>query len=265
MQKVLKKSVFLYLLFLINYVHAFENPAKPGISNDDNIGPVLEYQLPSWNRYSVPLIFDLNSSKQYSEVSDVNDFTKSNIIFNIVPGFHYFKKNKDYYNQTHIEDNTEYISKLNFSYSVNKYIYNSVFIFFNPALGHENQYWKWERDQNNNNINDKGIYLETKPELEIGIGFGRIRNVTPIIRALRFKDRYESLNPDKTINNEEVQKVAQFISQRNQYNAFYSRPEKYFWRDFSNIIPDKLNTITIDDAFYLAESLSDNMPIRNEG
>ena len=103
----------------------------------------------------------------------------------------------------------------------------------------------------------------------IGTGFGKLRNVTPVVSAIRFQERLKQLNlikadlPDNVIEN-----LARQFSRRVYYFQVHNRAEKYFWKDIENTLTN--NGISLDglnmfaDA-YLRESINELRFLREEG
>ncbi len=67
--------------------------------------------------------------------------------------------------------------------------------------------------------------------VRVGIGMGRVRIVTPVIRALRVRERLHAV-PQTRLSDEQVQTAARQLARRPGYESVYDRPDKFFWRDF---------------------------------
>ncbi|OAN62990.1 hypothetical protein A8B79_01825 [Balneola sp. EhC07] len=98
----------------------------------------------------------------------------------------------------------------------------------------------------------------------LGIGFGRIRNVTPIIRAIRFNERYKELESNSLSGNE-IQNTADSFTRIQGYRRTTDRFQKYFWDDINNGLNGKLDQIGAFDLFYLNDVFDENLGSRFEG
>jgi Tat protein secretion system quality control protein TatD with DNase activity len=63
-----------------------------------------------------------------------------------------------------------------------------------------------------------------------GIGIGRSRDVTPLIRAQRLSERLEALGRPP-LSAHQVQQVAQVLAREEGYRIVFDRPDRSFWRD----------------------------------
>ena len=99
----------------------------------------------------------------------------------------------------------------------------------------------------------------------LGIGFGRLRDVTPVIRALRVRERLNELGRGNVLSSENVQAAAQQFARRPGYAPVYDRSDKYFWNDFFSGIESRSSELLAYESFYLAESLVEQVARRQEG
>lgn len=97
-----------------------------------------------------------------------------------------------------------------------------------------------------------------------GIGFGRIRNVTPILRALRLNERYKALG-NSSISKQDIEFSSVQFTRYQGYQRTYDRPLKYFWNDLNNGIQGKLSSLSAFDIFYLNDLFNENLGSRFEG
>jgi len=97
----------------------------------------------------------------------------------------------------------------------------------------------------------------------LGIGVGRVRVVTPVIRALRVRERLRTVGAGVSVSDDEVQAAARQLARRPGYQAIYDRPDKYFWRDFFEAA--ELSGRSPFEAFYVADVLREPVGVRREG
>lgn len=112
------------------------------------------------------------------------------------------------------------------------------------------------------NENEFYRYISFRPQL--GIGFGRVRNVAPQIRAIRLKERYQEISDQSFTNNEIIESAEQF-TRIQQYKSTRDRHQKYFWSDMNELLSGKLDEVFAYDLFYLNDVLNENLGQRYEG
>lgn len=106
-------------------------------------------------------------------------------------------------------------------------------------------------------------------EFEIGIGTGKIRDVTSVITALRFEERLKQVNLlSNSFSDDQISSLAQQFSLTSYYNSVYDRSEKYFWDDMQKKLDSfgvNLSQTSLHSQFYVYESLNELKFRRNEG
>ncbi|MFB6273299.1 MAG: hypothetical protein ABEL51_10445 [Salinibacter sp.] len=105
--------------------------------------------------------------------------------------------------------------------------------------------------------------LDGRGSGRVGIGVGRVRVVTPVIRALRVRERLRTVTPGTSVSDDEVQAAARQLARRPGYQAVYDRPDKYFWRDFFERAG--LSDQSPFETFYVADVLREPVGVRREG
>ncbi len=131
------------------------------------------------------------------------------------------------------------------------------------SASYRNNYNKSDVDQGQTQ-NYKSFSRNLRLIPSVGIGFGRLRNVTPVLRALRMNERYKALG-NSSLNNDEIIYAAKQFTQYSSYNRIYDRPLKYFWEDMNTGVNQKLDGIGIFDTFYLNDVFDENLGSRFEG
>ncbi len=101
--------------------------------------------------------------------------------------------------------------------------------------------------------------------ISIGFGFGRLRNVNPMIRSLRFNERLNALNTTESMNDADRFAAAEQFTRFNGYQQIYDRPEKYFWDDMNQAISPELMSLPPFDLFYLTDTMNETIGARREG
>lgn len=95
----------------------------------------------------------------------------------------------------------------------------------------------------------------------LGMGFGRVRNVTPVIRALRLNERLKTINKDAEFDQSQIDQVAVEFSKYHSYQKIYDYPDKYFWNSLSANLPD----LTPFESHYLNDIFNEITGERLEG
>ncbi len=125
-------------------------------------------------------------------------------------------------------------------------------------------------DYSANNYSDS--FLGTKTQnysLATGIGYGRMRDVTPVVSAIRLQQKLKQLSIiNDDLNGNAITEIAGQFSRQGYYSSVYSRPDKYFWDDMEKTL--NKNNISIDGinqygSSYLREIPNEIRFARNEG
>ncbi|NET34101.1 MAG: hypothetical protein F6K19_19105 [Cyanothece sp. SIO1E1] len=99
---------------------------------------------------------------------------------------------------------------------------------------------------------------------ELGIGFGRIRNITPVLRAIRLNERLKSVSGNH-LSDEEIYSTSEQFTRYQAYTRTYDRPLKYFWGDLDDLISNKISDLPAFDQFYLNDVFNESYGLRLEG
>ncbi len=132
------------------------------------------------------------------------------------------------------------------------------------------QNWYYEENEYENktpNMERKQQYIQRtlQPEFRIGIGFGRVRNVNPLFRALGFNEIYQSISGEATLNQKELEDLARFFARRTDYFNTFDRPSKYFWADMPSSVEQKLRKLAPWQLMYLTDTWRQIVGTRYEG
>jgi hypothetical protein len=117
-----------------------------------------------------------------------------------------------------------------------------------------------------------GSYSNTKSQnysVSLGLGIGKLRNVTPVVTAIRFQERMKQLG---MINNNLSDKVIEGLADQFYKQPYYSdihvRADKYFWQGIDNVLSeDGVSTqgLNMYAAAYLQEAVNELRFFRQEG
>ncbi|RJP67416.1 MAG: hypothetical protein C4539_10195 [Ignavibacteriales bacterium] len=103
----------------------------------------------------------------------------------------------------------------------------------------------------------------------MGIGWGRLRNVTPVVSAIRFQERLKQINLlNNDLNTNTIESLAEQFSRQSYYSRVYNRDAKYFWQDIEKTLYENgvsLSGLNMYGSNYLMESLNEIRFSRYEG
>lgn len=127
----------------------------------------------------------------------------------------------------------------------------------------KNQHYE-NYDYSNMSKRNRQSYL-----IQLGLGIGRLRNITPLIEAIRLRNRLELLTSktDK-INDDVLLSLAKSISKRSAYNEVYDRADKYYWQEIQETLNKRdinLNGLNQYASSYLREVFDELKFMRYEG
>lgn len=161
-------------------------------------------------------------------------------------------------------DDSRYSLSVDGDGTYRRYVRESVFVFGRGVgrVGYQNS-----RDQSRPNGDEAGRQQSTDIDIQqvrIGVGVGRVRVVTPVVRALRIRERLRTVGTGASMTDADVQAAARQLARRPGYEAVYDRPDKSFWRDLFSKIGATEGTSPFD-AFYVADVLREPVGVRREG
>jgi len=96
------------------------------------------------------------------------------------------------------------------------------------------------------------------------VGWGRARDVTPLIRAQRLSERLIALDRPP-LTSDQVQQIARVLATEQGYRTVFDRPERSFWRDVLEPMLDQENPLSPYEIFYLRDVLAEDIGPRREG
>ncbi len=262
----------------------------------DGLDPSLfeKYRVPVINYRSIYLNtrFNYNSIVHNSNNNfESNDRLYENYQFQLQPVFNcsYESEEKEYgfvgnvrlignsrLNKWEYEPNVNKNHVISYSYQINLspkviyYVQNSDY-FFSSSLNAEILIDRSdEKYSNNGDTNAEFVkYDNQEYEIEIGFGYGKIRNVTPLVQAARFQNRLMVLNKlNNRFNDETMLALAQQFSKSAAYNTVYDRVDKFFWNDIESILNNNgisLNELNQYSNSYIREVENELKFLRYEG
>lgn len=96
------------------------------------------------------------------------------------------------------------------------------------------------------------------------LGIGRLRDITPLIRAARLSERLEALGrpglaPDR------IRLVAEALARESGYRMVFDRQDRQLWRDVLEPALEGQEPLDPYEIMYLSEILAEDLGFRREG
>ena len=163
----------------------------------------------------------------------------------------------------------DYSIVINLSSTYRRY-FNSGNIFYSLSP-HINAYMNQSKTEVISGTS-AGNYINRKTQeysISLGTGIGKLRDVTPVVVAVRFQERMKQLGLiNQNLNENTIEDLAMQFYKRVYYNDIYSRPDKYFWQGIDKVL-DKdgisIQGLNMYADAYLREAMSEVRFFRQEG
>lgn len=256
-----------------------------GFSDPDNIQPLLDYRLPEWGYTNFYLDFSLDGNtdrtylKQAEHISTENEFAiqLSPVYYRLYSSESHkssysFQSEMDYFSNksndfgNNKESATNYNLELGFHLDEKFFLKDSDLFLTGQGNASFDQVKTEEGVNPNNNFLDRWEFVRNfETFLAIGVGYGRLRTVNPVIRSLRLGERLNTLNSGRYMSNEDYISAAEQFSKFNGYQDVYDRPQKYFWEDMDEMISPNLSDLNPFDLLYLTDTTLETIGSRREG
>ncbi len=282
----IKKIMLCLFLFAVG-MYAQESV---GFKDPNDIKPLLDYRLPDWGYNVFRLSLDLNGSDNSSKQRGYERNANNNSL-NLVPRVKIYRESEKQILTLNgsvgisrkTESNTSISILPDSIYSKSNYkqysvAYNFVVNWNYYLKGRHFLDLKLNVNQKYEEVKGKSLYqyrsvgqsrssktVQQRVETYslLGYGFGRVRDVTHTIRAMRFRERARVVGIDALDDPKAVYKIAELLSKYSSYRTVYDRSQKYFWRDYYELFSD----LEFDayKHYYIADALSENIGSRFEG
>ncbi|MCL4540092.1 MAG: hypothetical protein M1378_10945 [Bacteroidetes bacterium] len=174
------------------------------------------------------------------------------------PPSYYSKNYSDGVNLTASETYRNYLQKGDMFYSVGS----------NAQLNTYDHYTDSPTSDSTRHV----VYTGTKNQnytLSLGIGWGKMRNVTPVVSAIRFQQRLKQLNLlNGDLSETTIEDLAQQFYRQGYFSNVHVRPDKFFWQDVQNTL--SRDGVSLDGLNQYADSYIREVPnelrfMRDEG
>ena len=279
------KNCLSILLLAVCWVNA---QTSIDFQNPENVAPISAYRLPDWSCSTLHVsgsgsidgmknstgAGSLASTRQNNAglaASGLYSFFRENekqllsVSARLYPQLQYTSVIKNYkFERPSQFDSDLKVASLQFGMSWQRYVRNRH--FFEIELTTNLRTMRKNATEEQPGLiykTDKSISDDMLADVKLGYGFGRIRNVTPVIRALRLRERLHALDYGIVLDDQDIEKMAQHLAKFSGYAAVYDRADKYFWRDFAAIA--HIDQIAPYEQFFLQDALSENIGQRYQG
>lgn len=257
-----------------------------GFSDPDRIEPLLDYRLPAWGYSTFYWDFNLNGNRQVSDFDNNNRSLSEQYNVRLAPVYFRFHESEqrsgtfslspqlffqggssesDSNNTERSERNLQIGITTNLTET--NYRNNSdLFFRYNLSGAFFQQDSRDERfGFDASDIDNRSFSRRFNPRAEVGVGYGRLRNVTPMIRALRLDERLQALAPGQRLSSSDLISASQQFTRQQGYSKLYDRPAKHFWDDMDSRISTDLSTMNAFDLLYLTDTSAELTGQRREG
>jgi hypothetical protein len=254
-----------------------------------------------FSAYRIPDVklhaFDINSQFSFSSqksISGNNDFNSDQYYYNtnlsLGPSFYFLNQTDDKiitlngstdgtytnnYNKFrspgyYAEDSNKRINyelSIYLSGDVKNYLCSSSDYYYSAKANARIQMSQLNESGNSNNVFQMNKYQNY--DLYFGIGWGRLRNVTPVVFAIRMQERLKLLNViDKDLDRVAVERLAEQFANSGYLFRIHDRESKYYWKEIEEVLSNNgisLKNVNQYGTSYLMETPGEIRFQRYEG
>lgn len=279
----MKKLLFFLFISLFS-VSALTAQERVGFSDPEFIQPLLDYRLPAWGYQNLLIDATLNGNLQrrnrdYGSTID-NEFSGefsplytryreseervSTFILNPLLAFE-----RQEWEYSRGQEQLDHTLQFDTSWKLQEQWYRegSDLFLFGQSTGEFSQTTMRDEEfsQNTMTTDVRELRRRFNTTFSVGIGYGRLRNVNPMIRSLRLNERLQSLQTGQALEPADLHQAARHFTRYNGYQQNFDRPQKQFWRDLDPLLSADLSALDPFDLLYLTDVTSEAIGQRSEG
>ncbi len=263
---------------------------KSGITAE-NKHLLYNYRLPDWG-YSKALIeFELRGSgyhyNEYVNLSTVNE----NYSYLLLPSYsrYYEGEKKIYFQYAELSNDYSYEQRkdktpltriitdkrkelrLSLGNSIKSYLNKSLYTHLKSDNYFDYYDSKYSVQQGSSNSTATMVFKNNSfsrrynTRLNLGIGLGRLRNITPIITALRFNERLTLLTGKNHLDEADIMALSELFTKANGFYSTYDRSQKYFYAMLPDSVKNTLKNLSPWQFLYLTEVTQEIIGDRRQG
>jgi len=161
--------------------------------------------------------------------------------------------------------------RLNFGNNINKYFSDTYYIHCGSSnfFQYDDNIYQDKRirisDAVEEKQHDRSVIHQYNFQLNLGLGLGRVRNINPIIRALRFNERLALLTGKYDLGETAIMKLSELYAKSSGFSEIYDRPQKYFYSCLPDSVKNTIEVLSPWQFLYLTEVTQEIIGDRFEG
>ena len=292
------KTAAILFIVLLCFIGNKINAQNYGLDNTDP-AVFTKFRIPETDLkslwFNTNLHFNSNKSISSSEqpfYNYSNNSYNSSFNYTLNPQYLFLRESEDMYLNIHgnvnatythnyssyessginVPDKSEendYSSLINLGSTYNKYV-NSGGIFY--SAGADLLVQLNESKTEIISSSSSGNYNNYKTQIysiSAGIGKGKLRDVTPVVTAVRFQERMKQLGViSRDFSDNTIEDLAMQFYKQPYYSDVHSRADKYFWQGIDNVLASdgiSLKELNMYADSYLKEAVNEVRFFRQEG
>lgn len=150
--------------------------------------------------------------------------------------------------------------KVNLSGSIRDYAHGNAYL-----LGSADLSGAYDEDRDHQG-GGGSVYLlrSLSTSAGLGAGYGRVRDVTPLLQAQRLSERLQALGREP-LSHEDVLRLAGILARIGGYQQVFDRPDRQLWRDVLEPLLGRGEPLSPYEVLYLRDVLQEDLGSREEG
>nr|MEE4269296.1 hypothetical protein [Candidatus Krumholzibacteria bacterium] len=265
------------------FLSLFASPAfaqtSIGFEDPGDLGPLLDYRLPTWSYRTWDADFSLNGGGYDARIAGEKSIYNN---FNTGLGseFMHYRQSEictrtlraqvdgDYARSHSGQSDNEssrhtLTGRYNFALDAKRYLGTrpfGVIVGLDQGLSYDEQIASSRYESNTEET--ERYSRRNSHGFKVGAVWGRARNVVPLIRAQRLSERLAAMGY-RRLTAAETQQVAEVFAAEFGYRRVFDRYSRHFWEDvLEPLLGEKLDPYEI---FYLADVLNEDVGTRDQG
>lgn len=249
---------------------AEDSPRSIGYADPSAIHTLLEYRLPSWGyrTWDVGVDLDGHGRESVDDRSTFDTSVRTNLAVyreseSVVRSFHtglsgsFQRANVDAANDLRDDHSRSARSEVQLGAWESRYVSPSIFFTYQGSTSA--RYQESKRDR----ADQLSLERYLAASVEGGVGWGRQRNVTPLLQAQRISERLSALGRER-LPSKRVLELAELLSQRQGYGIVFDRSDKHFWSKVFDLLSQD-RPFTAFEVLYVREALLEQLGGRVQG
>jgi hypothetical protein len=253
-----------------------------GFENPGDTSNILEYRLPDWGYRTWDLRFQLNGGGSEGYAGDDYRTARNNFLTGLGSRFNLYRESESRTYRVFADGDGNYRKyhdsagdsersghdlngRIQLGGNWKQFLGDGPFSL--RAGGNTSQrYAETIEDNRFENITQefREFSRQHAYALNLDAGLGRVRDVTPLIRAQRLSERLTGLGREP-LAPDQVREIARVLATEQGYRIVFDRPDKSFWRNVLEPMLDPENPLATYEVFYLRDILEEDIGPRGEG